>query len=136
MIGFPALLKKRTLDGCHLPWSRMSYIQSLPNLEVQKLLTDAFVGPSGTLRIPFDMTYIPTLEDIQNEGCSNSVIVSTYEIQEEQHVDGNYDIKIRVESTRSTNLIQLHRALGSFMKLNQLMNDTHGSEMRSEQAYQ
>nr|GEV88943.1 disease resistance protein [Tanacetum cinerariifolium] len=35
--SFPKTLKKLTLVRCHLPWSDMSIIQSLPNLEVLKL---------------------------------------------------------------------------------------------------
>ncbi|KAF5755754.1 putative leucine-rich repeat domain superfamily [Helianthus annuus] len=173
MIRFPASLTKLTLKGCHLPWSHMSYIQSLPNLEVLKLLTDAFVGPQWDAgeepfqqlkflklscldiqqweassisfpclkqlvlfccfsleRIPFDMTYIPTLEDIQIEGCSNSVIVSAYDIQEEQQADGNYDLKIRVKRSRSSSLIRWLRAPGSSTKLYKLIYDIYESMMR------
>ncbi|KAJ9551663.1 hypothetical protein OSB04_015708 [Centaurea solstitialis] len=36
-IAFPATLKKLSLIGCELPWSDMSIIQLLPNLEVLKL---------------------------------------------------------------------------------------------------
>ncbi|KAJ9551563.1 hypothetical protein OSB04_015608 [Centaurea solstitialis] len=43
-IWFPATLKKLTLTSCCLPWSDMSSIQSLPNLEVLKLKSHAFVG--------------------------------------------------------------------------------------------
>ncbi|KAJ0489925.1 putative virus X resistance protein-like, coiled-coil [Helianthus annuus] len=42
---FPTSLKKLTLQGCHAPWSDISSIQSLPNLEVLKLLKNSFVGP-------------------------------------------------------------------------------------------
>ncbi|KAI3795571.1 hypothetical protein L1987_38226 [Smallanthus sonchifolius] len=44
-ISFPSSLKKLELVQCHLPWSSMSEIQSLPQLEVLELLLDAFVGP-------------------------------------------------------------------------------------------
>ncbi|KAJ9550358.1 hypothetical protein OSB04_014403 [Centaurea solstitialis] len=43
-IWFPASLKKLTLLRCCLPWSDMSTIQSLPNLEVLKLNFNAFSG--------------------------------------------------------------------------------------------
>ncbi|KAI3795590.1 hypothetical protein L1987_38246 [Smallanthus sonchifolius] len=43
-ITLPATLKALTLHGCYLPWSDMSIIQSLPNLQVLKLRNDAFVG--------------------------------------------------------------------------------------------
>ncbi|KAJ9550367.1 hypothetical protein OSB04_014412, partial [Centaurea solstitialis] len=43
-IWFPASLKKLALSGCCLPWSDMSTIQSLPNLEVLKLGYNAFRG--------------------------------------------------------------------------------------------
>ncbi|XP_024991152.1 putative late blight resistance protein homolog R1A-3 [Cynara cardunculus var. scolymus] len=46
LISFPVTLKKLTLSGCRLPWSGMSKIQWLPNLEVLKLLNYAFEGPS------------------------------------------------------------------------------------------
>ncbi|PWA35308.1 NB-ARC domains-containing protein [Artemisia annua] len=41
----PTSLKKLSLAGCCLPWSDMSILQSLPNLEVLKILDIAFVGP-------------------------------------------------------------------------------------------
>ncbi|PWA78618.1 Disease resistance protein [Artemisia annua] len=44
-ITFPTTLKKLTLERCYLPWSDMSIIQSLPNLEVLKLGEDSFDGP-------------------------------------------------------------------------------------------
>ncbi|KAJ9552085.1 hypothetical protein OSB04_016130 [Centaurea solstitialis] len=43
-IWFPASLKKLTLEQCGLPWSDMSMIQALPNLEVLKLKYYAFQG--------------------------------------------------------------------------------------------
>ncbi|KAI3736406.1 hypothetical protein L6452_15945 [Arctium lappa] len=50
LICFPVSLKKLTLSGCRLPWSDMSKIQWLPNLEVLKLLNYAFEGPSWDTR--------------------------------------------------------------------------------------
>ncbi|KAJ9551565.1 hypothetical protein OSB04_015610 [Centaurea solstitialis] len=41
---FPATLKKLTLLRCCLPWSDMSIIETLPNLEVLKLKENAFDG--------------------------------------------------------------------------------------------
>ncbi|KAI3795556.1 hypothetical protein L1987_38211 [Smallanthus sonchifolius] len=43
-ITFPATLKTLTLKGCRLPWSDMSIIQSLPNLQVLELQAMAFEG--------------------------------------------------------------------------------------------
>ncbi|KAL8267892.1 hypothetical protein R6Q59_001690 [Mikania micrantha] len=40
----PTTLKILALSYCRLPWSEMSIIQSLPNLQVLKLRKDAFVG--------------------------------------------------------------------------------------------
>ncbi|KAL3533139.1 hypothetical protein ACH5RR_006660 [Cinchona calisaya] len=41
---FPSPLKDLTLNQLHLPWSKISLIEELPNLEVLKLLIDSFVG--------------------------------------------------------------------------------------------
>ncbi|KAJ9551665.1 hypothetical protein OSB04_015710 [Centaurea solstitialis] len=41
-IAFPAILKKLSLIKCELPWSHMSIIQLLPNLEVLKLERNVF----------------------------------------------------------------------------------------------
>ncbi|KAK1423639.1 hypothetical protein QVD17_18945 [Tagetes erecta] len=43
-ITLPKTLKALSLFGCHLPWSDMSIIQSLPNLEVLKLTCNGFEG--------------------------------------------------------------------------------------------
>ncbi|KAL8267890.1 hypothetical protein R6Q59_001688 [Mikania micrantha] len=43
-ITLPATLKTLTLEHCGLPWSKISIIQSLPNLQVLKLHSNAFVG--------------------------------------------------------------------------------------------
>ncbi|KAJ9552090.1 hypothetical protein OSB04_016135 [Centaurea solstitialis] len=43
-IWFPATLKKLSLLFCFLPWSAISIIQLLPNLEVLKLKENAFDG--------------------------------------------------------------------------------------------
>ncbi|KAD4982093.1 hypothetical protein E3N88_18764 [Mikania micrantha] len=43
-ITLPATLKTLTLASSLLPWSKMSIIQSLPNLQVLKLYENAFVG--------------------------------------------------------------------------------------------
>ncbi|KAJ9552128.1 hypothetical protein OSB04_016173 [Centaurea solstitialis] len=49
-IWFPTTLKKLTLVWCDLPWSDMSIIQSLPNLEVLKLKYNAFMGAQWDAR--------------------------------------------------------------------------------------
>ncbi|KAL3509029.1 hypothetical protein ACH5RR_028430 [Cinchona calisaya] len=41
---FPSVLKELTLDYLFLPWSKISLIEELPNLEVLKLLGDSFKG--------------------------------------------------------------------------------------------
>ncbi|KAI3745226.1 hypothetical protein L1987_58334 [Smallanthus sonchifolius] len=43
-LTFPTTLKRLTLARCYLPWSDMSIIQSLPNLEVLNLKEYAFEG--------------------------------------------------------------------------------------------
>ncbi|KAD4982089.1 hypothetical protein E3N88_18760 [Mikania micrantha] len=43
-VTLPATLKVLTLENSHLPWGKMSIIQSLPNLQVLKLHFGAFVG--------------------------------------------------------------------------------------------
>ncbi|CAA3009166.1 late blight resistance homolog R1A-3 isoform X1 [Olea europaea subsp. europaea] len=42
---FPPNIKKLTLDGCRIPWKHMTIVGSMPNLEVLKLLHNAFEGP-------------------------------------------------------------------------------------------
>ncbi|KAK9051917.1 hypothetical protein SSX86_028545 [Deinandra increscens subsp. villosa] len=44
-LRLPASLRKLSLTGCYLPWSDISILQSLPNLEVLKILDNAFLGP-------------------------------------------------------------------------------------------
>ncbi|KAL0356150.1 UNVERIFIED_CONTAM: putative late blight resistance proteinR1A-10 [Sesamum radiatum] len=44
-IAFPDSLKKLSLEGGRIPWENATMIGSLPNLEVLKLLFDAFHGP-------------------------------------------------------------------------------------------
>ncbi|XP_027065049.1 putative late blight resistance protein homolog R1A-3 isoform X1 [Coffea arabica] len=41
---FPLAIRKLTLSGLRFPWSQISVIENLPNLEVLKLLRDAFDG--------------------------------------------------------------------------------------------
>ncbi|KAI3780977.1 hypothetical protein L2E82_10973 [Cichorium intybus] len=43
-IRFPAALKKLSIVRCHLPWSDMSIIQSLPNLQFLALSNNGFKG--------------------------------------------------------------------------------------------
>ncbi|KAL0429590.1 UNVERIFIED_CONTAM: hypothetical protein Sradi_0585000 [Sesamum radiatum] len=42
--ALPSSLKKLTLTSCGLPWQDMTVIRSLPNLEVLKLKSRAFIG--------------------------------------------------------------------------------------------
>nr|KAJ0191442.1 hypothetical protein LSAT_V11C800439240 [Lactuca sativa] len=44
IIRFPATLKSLELERCGLPWSDMSIIQSLPNLEVLVIVDNGFEG--------------------------------------------------------------------------------------------
>ncbi|KAK4436880.1 putative late blight resistance proteinR1A-10 [Sesamum alatum] len=43
-IAFPRTLNKLTLSECRFPWDHMTVVGSLPNLEVLKLLFNAFCG--------------------------------------------------------------------------------------------
>ncbi|KAI3736405.1 hypothetical protein L6452_15944 [Arctium lappa] len=138
-IWFPATLKKLTLVKCRLPWSNMSIIQSLPNLEVLKLKDNAFEGTQWKVgeqqfrqlkllrleklniiqweaystsfpclkilavwfcrdleEIPLEIGEIATLELIEIDNWSDSVVESAERIQQEQHDVGNYDLKITV----------------------------------------
>ncbi|KAL3527941.1 hypothetical protein ACH5RR_012597 [Cinchona calisaya] len=47
---FPLNLKKLTLSYYNQPWSQISTIGKLPNLEVLKLLSDAFVGETWEMK--------------------------------------------------------------------------------------
>ncbi|KAI3736402.1 hypothetical protein L6452_15941 [Arctium lappa] len=139
-ISFPATLKKLTLVSCFLPWSHMSIIQLLPNLEVLNLNRSAYVGTlwdaceqqfrqlklltlerlhikqweaSSTSfpclkqlsllkcndleEIPLEIGEIATLELIETDSSSNSVVESVERIQQEQHDVGNYELKITVD---------------------------------------
>ncbi|KAI3451636.1 hypothetical protein Pfo_008301 [Paulownia fortunei] len=49
-INFPLNIKKLTLSGLGLPWEKMSMIGRLPNLEVLKLRSRAFVGETWETR--------------------------------------------------------------------------------------
>ncbi|KAI3780972.1 hypothetical protein L2E82_10968 [Cichorium intybus] len=44
LIRFPAALKQLSISGCRLPWSDMTIIQSLPNLEGLILINNGFEG--------------------------------------------------------------------------------------------
>ncbi|KAL2515655.1 Disease resistance RPP8-like protein 3 [Forsythia ovata] len=62
---FPRSLKKLTLLGCKLPWEDMKAIDSLPNLEVLKLKSDAFIGEEWeTTEGGFDQLKFLLLEKI------------------------------------------------------------------------
>ncbi|KAI3780958.1 hypothetical protein L2E82_10953 [Cichorium intybus] len=67
-IRFPAVLKELSIIRCHLPWSDMSIIQSLPNLEVLVLEDNGFEGTLwetvGSLSLNF-----PRLEQLKVGGC-------------------------------------------------------------------
>ncbi|KAI3451642.1 hypothetical protein Pfo_008307 [Paulownia fortunei] len=49
-INFPSNIKKLTLSRLGLPWQKMSIIGGLPNLEVLKLVHDAFRGETWDTR--------------------------------------------------------------------------------------
>ncbi|KAL2492584.1 putative disease resistance protein [Abeliophyllum distichum] len=62
---FPSSLKKLTLLGCKLPWEDMKAIDSLPNLEVLKLKSNAFIGEEWeTTEGGFDQLKFLLLEKI------------------------------------------------------------------------
>ncbi|KAL3504557.1 hypothetical protein ACH5RR_034398 [Cinchona calisaya] len=48
--SFPENLKKLTMLNAHLPWDEISVIGQLPNLEVLKLLDNAFAGQQWDMR--------------------------------------------------------------------------------------
>ncbi|KAJ9553997.1 hypothetical protein OSB04_018042 [Centaurea solstitialis] len=104
-IAFPATLKKVSLINCDLPWSHMSVIQLLPNLEVLKLdgnlvttgrQWDALSDCEDLEEIPLEIGDIATLELIEIDMCNNSVVESVKRIQQEQHDMGNYELNITV----------------------------------------
>ncbi|KAL8267897.1 hypothetical protein R6Q59_001695 [Mikania micrantha] len=87
-ITLPTTLKTLTLANSRLPWSKMSIIQSLPNLLVLKLRDDAFVGSCWNTdehklpRLTFlrlecldiklwkaDTTSFPFLKQLEIESC-------------------------------------------------------------------
>ncbi|KAJ9554001.1 hypothetical protein OSB04_018046 [Centaurea solstitialis] len=75
-IWFPETLKKLTLVRCRLPWSDMSIIQSLPNLEVLKLIDNAFEGSqwdAGEQQFQrLEFLRLDSLNIKQWEACSTS----------------------------------------------------------------
>ncbi|KAJ9551568.1 hypothetical protein OSB04_015613 [Centaurea solstitialis] len=150
-IAFPATLKKLSLS-CELPWSHMSIIQLLPNLEVLKLQDNIFtigrwwdaceqqfpqrkllklsnshiekweasstsfpclkqllVSDSRYLEeIPLEIREITTLENIKIYGCSKSVVESVQRIQQEQHDEGNDELKITVDGMELSLYLSQH----------------------------
>ena len=48
--SFPENLKKLSLTRFQLPWSKISAIGKLPNLEVLKLLRDSFIGKTWEMK--------------------------------------------------------------------------------------
>ncbi|KAD7117470.1 hypothetical protein E3N88_04738 [Mikania micrantha] len=67
-VTFPDSLKKLSLSGCCLPWSDMSIVQSLPNLEVLNILEHAFLGPKWeTGDIPFQKLKFLKLQGLKIE---------------------------------------------------------------------
>lgn len=138
-LRLPASLKKLSLAGCCLNWSDMSIIQSLPNLEVLKILDNAFLGPRWETgeeefrqlkflklqdlniqqweassinfpclkqlvvdrckyleEIPLELGDIPTLQLIEVDCSSYTVVESVDRIRDEQQSFGNFDLKINV----------------------------------------
>ncbi|KAI3736387.1 hypothetical protein L6452_15926 [Arctium lappa] len=151
IFSYPATLKKLTLVESFLPWSHMSIIQSLPNLEVLKLKVDAFTGrqwdaceqqfrqlklltlwdldikhweASSTSfpclkqlslfycynleEIPLEIGEIATLELIEIDSSSKSVVESVKRIKQEQHDVGNYELKITVDKMELSFYLSQH----------------------------
>ncbi|KAD7117466.1 hypothetical protein E3N88_04734 [Mikania micrantha] len=108
-VTFPDSLKKLSLSGCRLPWSDMSIVQSLPNLEVLNILGHAFLGPKWETEVPLEIGYISTLELIEVDDSNSAVVESLVEIQEEQQNFGNYDLKIKVR--KELNRLPLYKTL-------------------------
>ncbi|KAI3818938.1 hypothetical protein L1987_12760 [Smallanthus sonchifolius] len=108
-VMFPDSLKKLSLSGCCLPWSDVSIVQSLPNLEglyIEQWEASSICFPCLThlvlhtcrylKEIPLEIGYISTLELIDVDDSNSAVVESLEEIQEEQQNFGNYDLKINV----------------------------------------
>ncbi|KAL3537066.1 hypothetical protein ACH5RR_000432 [Cinchona calisaya] len=62
---FPSNLRKLTLSDFRLSWSKMSAIGNLPNLEVLKLLENAFIGKIWSME---DERQFPKLSFLKLEG--------------------------------------------------------------------
>ncbi|KAJ9553994.1 hypothetical protein OSB04_018039 [Centaurea solstitialis] len=140
-IAFPTTLKKLSLTDCELPWSHMSIVHLLPNLEVLKLHSNLFTPDRRwdaceqqfrqlkllklewsdikyweaastsfpclkqlTLRhckylkeIPLGIGEIATLELIEIDRCRKCLVESVKRIQQEQHDEGNNELRIIVD---------------------------------------
>ncbi|KAJ0780926.1 putative P-loop containing nucleoside triphosphate hydrolase, leucine-rich repeat domain superfamily [Helianthus annuus] len=74
-VSFPDSLKKLSLSGCCLPWSDVSIVQSLPNLEVLNILEQAFMGPIWeTTDVPFQQLKFLKLHGLNIEQWEASSI--------------------------------------------------------------
>ncbi|XP_024990769.1 putative late blight resistance protein homolog R1A-10 [Cynara cardunculus var. scolymus] len=152
-ICYPATLRKLTLVKCRLPWSNMSIIQSLLNLEVLKLKDNAFEGTQWNAReqqfrqlkflrleklniiqweayrtsfprlkrlavlfcrdleeIPLEIGEITTLELIETDNWSESIVESVERIQQEQQDVGNYELKITVDGMELSVYLSKHES--------------------------
>ncbi|KAL0462169.1 UNVERIFIED_CONTAM: hypothetical protein Slati_0104500 [Sesamum latifolium] len=107
-INFPTSIRKLNLSKIALPWEKMSVIGELPNLEVLKLVSDAFEGQRhfprlerlvlhkcyNLLKIPSQIGNVPTLQMIEAHSCGVYVRNSALRIKEEQEEYGNEELKV------------------------------------------
>ncbi|CDP08037.1 unnamed protein product [Coffea canephora] len=117
--NLPSNLKKLTLSDFRLPWSHISAIGSLPNLEVLKFLGldtldivrwNASYDHLPTLerlvlqncndlkKISLDLVDVPSLQMIEVNYCAQSVEESANRIRDKCRDVGNYEIKVFIRS--------------------------------------
>ncbi|KAI3780976.1 hypothetical protein L2E82_10972 [Cichorium intybus] len=95
-IRFPTALKYLSISRCHLSWSDMSIIQSLPNLVCLVLRDNGFEEPCGA---------ISTLQSIEVSDCAPSLRLSLLKIQKEQYDVGNCELKITVDGVEMPSFV-------------------------------
>ncbi|XP_027060906.2 putative late blight resistance protein homolog R1B-16 [Coffea arabica] len=103
---FPLAIRKLTLCGLLFPWSKISAIENLPNLEVLKLLRDAFDGEiwnmekEGFPKVRFlkiaalDIVKWTAYEGVDCFPSLQKLVLKSLPLQEEQMDLGNTDLKI------------------------------------------
>ncbi|KAK4405536.1 putative late blight resistance proteinR1B-12 [Sesamum angolense] len=122
-LNFPPSIRKLTLSKLSLHWSYMTNVGALSNLEVLKIRKCTFKGQemqprddeewadethfprlrhlliqgcSALEEIPSGIGEIPTLEIIELDECSPSVVASAKQIQEDQREYGNDGLEVHI----------------------------------------